>query len=1801
MPIDADTTETEQVTADPDGTFTLRSTVVPVRVQQQGAWVPIDPTLRQNADGSWSPKASAEATTFSDGGTTPLVSIADGTRSLAFSWPTSLPTPTVSGATATYASVLPGVDLLMTAGAADYSEVLVVHDATAAANPALTHIQMSATATGLTLSADSNNLLTATDANGTVVFSGSSPVMWDSHADGSTATTPTASDPGSGHISMLTVTASPMPQANAAKATSTTTSDQVTVTPPPAALTGTGVMYPLYIDPTMAHGEGNWIEVTSNGWSYWDQQQLAQVGDCGTWPDCGGLKVARSYFQLGIAELAQRSQTATIWHAEFHATEVHNAVGCSTPEPVAVDRSTAISSGTTWPGPDGVNLGTSTSSASDSCAAGIPPVTVTAYAQDAANSHDSDLNFALRAPNETDQNQWKKFAVAAGQPYSPELDITYSYPPNAATAPQLSDAVTCTGHAYTPDATPTLSATATDNNLAPLNLQLWFQLWNGAGTSQIVANSSPVTIGSGARGAWTEPTALGDADYEFRVNVSNNVTDSTGSHSLYAPAYSPWYAFTSLANPITQVPTISSTDYPAGFWGDSQAAPGTISFNANGASHVAGFTYTFSGTGTESVPHTTDCDYYQTFGATGGWTAATGAGAANVTIPTSLSVGYHTVYVRSFDLAHNLSPESSSYTFYVPPTYAPATASASRVEAENTTVTQPAGQGVGIVEQTACCGTTWSGSGQMLLQGTKTGQSFSIAFTSPAAGNYPLSVELTKSNDYGELEFMLNGTVLDGTDTHPWDGYSSAITLARATLGTVPLTAGTNTLTITVVGTDSASTGSRYLAGVDYVSYVEPTQLEAEDPHDITLSQPAGQTVSLTTQTTCCGVTWSSNAQELAQTSAINQSVNLTFTAPVEADYALGIQLTKAAQYGQLKFTLDPASDETGGSLLENTASQPFDGYSATTSTAYQPLGGMHLTAGTHTIAVTVVGKNTSSSNYQFGIDYLTAAPLNNLTASSFVAAQNNHGIATDNTTPANFDLVANNALSAAALTQAGYAPGTSSSAGATVTVDGASFTMPQANSAGNDNIIADGQTIPIQDNVAASAIGLLATTTCGSVGNLTTTVKYKRSDGSTFITKPVLPEAPDWIYGDPNTAAVNLSHIDNPAALPYTNRAAKIYALFIPVDPTATVQSITLPYTGTSMLPDTCSEGATSASTGALHILSIGLRHTAGNWSGAWAAPVDTAVPPPGGTGFHDQTIRMVVHPTSTGSQLRLRLSNADVATPTAIDAVTVAAQSGTGGATTATPTAATFGGTAHVTLAAGSDVTSDPITFPTGGSGNLVVSIHLPTAVTFTPIHGQANNLVSLAAGNHTADTASTSFGTVLAADYYLVGVDVSAASNPGTIAVLGDQTSAAGTPGNTYQPTWVDDLPAQSDAQGIPLPASVVNVSRAGAPPSDWWKLADGQGTTAADSSGTSPGTLVGATSWSTDHGGAVTFGSTTGLITTPGPVLDTTSSYSISAWAMLSATDSDYTVASQGGANRGGFYLQYSHIYGTWAFVVPTADSGTAAVTAAYNTNITVSLGTWTHLVGVFDAATSIVSLYVNGQLAAQQTDNAVAYWKATGPLAIGGLQLAGGGRSNFYKGSISDVRAYHRVITPPDIGQLFGGNPVTGPNPGTSPLSATSAGSALGGYTSPDALLNQTLLCEPNLRTVIVALGTNDVLSGQSIATIEGELTNLIRDIAPYGIKNNLNNDELPVTVVLTTIPPLGLAANDIREQNREAINRDIAANYATTYQADDMVNFDAAVADTNHPNQIAATYLTNGEPNDAYYQQLAQVAANATL
>ena len=72
-----------------------------------------------------------------------------------------------------------------------------------------------------------------------------------------------------------------------------------------------------------------------------------------------------------------------------------------------------------------------------------------------------------------------------------------------------------------------------------------------------------------------------------------------------------------------------------------------------------------------------------------------------------------------------------------------------------------------------------------------------------------------------------------------------------------------------------------------------------------------------------------------------------------------------------------------------------------------------------------------------------------------------------------------------------------------------------------------------------------------------------------------------------------------------------------------------------------------------------------------------------------------------------------------------------------------------------------------------------------------------------------------------------------------------------------------------------------------------------------------------------------------------------------------------------------------------------------------------MGTWTHLVGVYDRPANLIRLYVDG--VAEGWASWTTPWNATGPLRIGRLKWAGAVGSPF-AGDVSDVRVWQRAIT-----------------------------------------------------------------------------------------------------------------------------------------------------------------------------------------
>ncbi|WP_199563663.1 MULTISPECIES: hypothetical protein [unclassified Streptomyces] len=108
--------ETSQVFANPDGTFTQNTYVLPQFVRQDEKLVPIDTDLAPNPDGTYSPKAAEVGVRVSGGGEGPLATITRNGRSMSWSWPAALPEPEADGDTLTFANVLDDVDLKVRVG-----------------------------------------------------------------------------------------------------------------------------------------------------------------------------------------------------------------------------------------------------------------------------------------------------------------------------------------------------------------------------------------------------------------------------------------------------------------------------------------------------------------------------------------------------------------------------------------------------------------------------------------------------------------------------------------------------------------------------------------------------------------------------------------------------------------------------------------------------------------------------------------------------------------------------------------------------------------------------------------------------------------------------------------------------------------------------------------------------------------------------------------------------------------------------------------------------------------------------------------------------------------------------------------------------------------------------------------------------------------------------------------------------------------------------------------------------------------------------------------------------------------------------------------------------------------------------------------------------------------------------------------------------------------------------------------------------------------------------------------------------
>jgi hypothetical protein len=600
--VDALTTPTSTTAADPGGTLTLTQSAAPVRAWQDGSWRDLDATLHVNADHSLSPNVSTTGLTLSGGGTGPLATMSATGHVLALSWPTALPAPAVSGATATYPAVLPGVDLVVTADAqGGFSDTLVVKNRRAAADPALARLTMEATSNDLTVTADAaGGLRAAATGRGEPVFTAAPPTMWDSATTAATArpagpgpaaaSTATAPGPGA-HAAPIEATAAPLTGAAARRAGPGTgrhpRSGTISLRPDKGLLTDPATVYPVYIDPTwVTQNAGSsrqaWAQTDTidKSAAHWKPSNL-QNGYCG-WDTCVPTFTAESYVRMSVPSQLQGAQ---IYSSELDLTVYHGPYSsCSSaPDPgLELWWTGGISSSTTWNNAPAwkQKINTQYPAACDGQNVGFP---ITSFMQGHAQGV-SSLTFGIAAASESDRNAWKQIHAS-----TLTMSTTYDRAPTLPSHPAVSPGGPCQ--------TGTPSATVVGNDDVTFAVVSADPDGGQLGTEFVIKNHGGATVydSGDARTAATALTSSSGAVVRLTLRRSQ-IQGWHPDGATKAYAYS-WYTRSSDGKLYSPATGVGSAGSPCNFVYDptQPPAPGiAVSTDAAGDAGALGQSAAFT-------------------------------------------------------------------------------------------------------------------------------------------------------------------------------------------------------------------------------------------------------------------------------------------------------------------------------------------------------------------------------------------------------------------------------------------------------------------------------------------------------------------------------------------------------------------------------------------------------------------------------------------------------------------------------------------------------------------------------------------------------------------------------------------------------------------------------------------------------------------------------------------------------------------------------------------------------------------------------------------------------------------------------------------------------------------------------------------------------------------------------------------------------------------------------------------------------------------------------------------------------
>nr|WP_246280199.1 LamG-like jellyroll fold domain-containing protein [Nocardioides daedukensis] len=515
------TSETVEVSALPSGAFRADLSVSPVRTEVDGEWLALDPTLVRNVEGTFSARRIIGDLRVSGGGPagSVIAEYSDGDFSYAVSSPFALSAPVVSGEFATFAEVVPGVDLVVESQTLGFSHNWVVKTPEAAADPRVLELSLPVQMTGLEAVEESGGLAYVDDAAGTQLWS-PAPLVWDS--------SDAAEDSAGGPVlsSVEAVEGGPATGDVVAEVAAEPEADSLVLRPEAELMSSPDTVFPVVVDPTINRLRNGWTAVWSNfpSSSFWQTPHSLGAGYEG-WEQ---NKVVRSYFRFDTKVLSGKR----IVSAEVNVRQVH-AAQCAV-HPTRMYQTNPISTATTWSNqPTRKTLqdtNESTRGCSSSWGPGMVGWDVKPGAQSYANAGASNGTFMVKGSSETARNGWKQFDDAGAN-----MQVDYVSEPHEPSYARVAGGAMC-GTAAAPRVTGSTYVLAAAQMNSPdkgKTLRGVFQLYDAFTTTFLEEKANGTSVERGDRVTVAFDGLDDGRTYRFRVKTRGYVAASTSSGAYW--------------------------------------------------------------------------------------------------------------------------------------------------------------------------------------------------------------------------------------------------------------------------------------------------------------------------------------------------------------------------------------------------------------------------------------------------------------------------------------------------------------------------------------------------------------------------------------------------------------------------------------------------------------------------------------------------------------------------------------------------------------------------------------------------------------------------------------------------------------------------------------------------------------------------------------------------------------------------------------------------------------------------------------------------------------------------------------------------------------------------------------------------------------------------------------------------------------------------------------------------------------------------------------------------------------------